>query len=183
MTWPKEFNAEHAVVLAGIFMGSLMVTIIALGIRRRRRRLRAARTRDETLSAAAPVLAIPKLDAIVLNAQIRDAEAGGQSEQLPGLFLSLAEWHMMQGENAVAADLLRKSVRSAVGDGLKETRAKGRVALGDIAHADGDLATACEHWQIARTLYLELGIAGQHDEVDERMQRNGCPTDWVLTDF
>ena len=183
MTLPNEFNADHAVVLVGIFMASVMVTIIALGLRNRRRRLRTGRTRDGALSAAAPVAAIPKLDAIVLNAQIRDAEASGQLEQLPGLFLSLAEWHMAQGENAVAAELLRKSVRSAAGEDLKETHAKGRVVLGDIAHADGDLATACEHWQIARTLYRELGIAGEHDEVDERMQRNGCPTDWVLTDF
>jgi len=183
MTWPKEFNAEHAVVLVGILMASVMVTIIALGLRWRRRRLRVARTRDETRSAVAPVAAIPKLDAILLNAQIRDAEAAGQLRQLPGLFLSLAEWHLTQGENTAAAELLRKSVRSAAGENLRETHAKGRVTLGDIAHADGDLATACEHWQIARNLYRELGIVGLHDEVDERMQRNGCPTDWVLTDF
>lgn len=181
MTWPNEFNADDAVLLVGLFMASVMVTIIALGVRRRRR-LRARRN-DGALSGAAPVAALPMLDADALNAQIRDAEAAGQVQRLPGLFLSLAEWHMLRGEKAAAAELLRKSVRSATGDDLKETRAKGRVALGDIAHAEGDLATACEHWQIARSLYRELGIAGQHDEVDERMQRNGCPTDWVLTDF
>jgi len=183
MTWPSEFNADHAVVLVGLFMASVMVTVIALGLRRRRRRLRAARTPDAPMSAAAPVVALPALDADALNAQIREAEAAGQLQRLPGLFLALAEWHMLQGESAAAAELLRKSVRAAAADDLKETRAKGRVALGDIAHAEGDLATACEHWQIARALYLELGIAGQHDAVDERMQRNGCPTDWVLTDF
>jgi len=183
MTWPNELTGEQGVVLVGVVMAALMITVIALGLRRRRRRLRDALARDGVLSAAAPVAAPSTLDGAALRAAIREAEAATQTERLPGLFLSLAEWHMAQGESALAAELLRKSVRSAAGENLKETHAKGRVALGDIAHADGDLGTACEHWQIARTLYRELGIAGQHDEVDARMQRNGCPTDWVLTDF
>jgi hypothetical protein len=57
------------------------------------------------------------------------------------------------------------------------------VVLGDLAHKDGDLTTACEHWQIARALFVELKQDGAHESVEVRMLRNGCPTDWVLTDF
>ena len=47
----------------------------------------------------------------------------------------------------------------------------------------GDLTTACEHWQIARALFHELKQGRDHAAVETRMLRNGCPTDWVLTDF
>ena len=48
---------------------------------------------------------------------------------------------------------------------------------------NGDLTSACEQWQIARTAYLESGDTDQHARIEKRMRDNGCPTDWVLTDF
>jgi hypothetical protein len=78
---------------------------------------------------------------------------------------------------------LRKSIRGAAGAELKETHARARLALGDLAHESGDLTTACEHWQIARALFHELKQSREHDAAEQRMLRNGCPTDWVLTDF
>jgi len=89
----------------------------------------------------------------------------------------------LSGETSAAADLLRKSILGATSAGQKDTHAKARLALGDIAHSNGDPATACEHWQIARSLFRELRQSGEHDAVEGRMRRNGCPTDWVLTDF
>ena len=87
------------------------------------------------------------------------------------------------GETSAAAELLRQSIRAATSAGHKDAHAKARLALGDLAQAGGDPVTACEHWQIARSLFRELRRSREHDAVEARMRRNGCPTDWVLTDF
>ncbi len=65
----------------------------------------------------------------------------------------------------------------------KAIHAKARVALGDLAHANGDPTTACEHWQIARALFHELKQAAITPRSRRACCKNGCPTDWVLTDF
>jgi hypothetical protein len=159
-------------------MAALLLTLIALALRARRRRRFAI--------PAADVAAVAKpraIDGAALLAAVGEAEAAGQTQRLPGLYLSLAEWRTDLGEADAAEDLLRKSIRAAATTGLKETHAKARVALGDIAQAKGDPVTACEHWQIARGLFHELKQKSAYDAVDARMQRNGCPTDWVLTDF
>ena len=51
------------------------------------------------------------------------------------------------------------------------------------ARAAGDLTTACEHWQIARSLFEEGSQKAKAENVEARMKRFGCPTDWVLNDF
>lgn len=111
------------------------------------------------------------------------ATAAGAVENLPELNLSLAEWHLANGDAQQGEELLRSCVRGATECGLKGPHARARVLLGDIAQANGDPSTACEHWQIARMLFHEIGSKGAYDDVDVRMQRNGCPSDWVLTDF
>ncbi len=123
------------------------------------------------------------LDAAALVVAVHDAEASGEKGRLPGLYLSLAQCRIEAGETAAAADLLRKSILGAVGAQLKDTHARARLVLGDLAHRSGDLTTACEHWQIARALFHELKQGRDHEAVESRMLRNGCPTDWVLTDF
>ena len=169
---------DLSVALVGALMAALLLTLLALALRARRRKRFAI--------PAADVAAVAKpraIDGAALLAAVGEAEAAGQTQRLPGLYLSLAEWRSDSGEADAAEDLLRKSIRAAASAGLKETHAKARVALGDIAQAKGDPVTACEHWQIARGLFYELKQRGAHDAVDARMQRNGCPTDWVLTDF
>jgi hypothetical protein len=169
---------DVGVVVVGSLMLGLLVTLLALALRNRRR-----------ARLAIPAADIPRvaneraIDGAALLAAVGEAEAAGQMQRLPGLYLSLAQWQHDLGETGAAEDLLRKSIRAAGTAGLKETHAKARVALGDIAQAKGDPVTACEHWQIARGLFYELKQRGEHDAVDARMQRNGCPTDWVLTDF
>jgi hypothetical protein len=169
---------DVGVALLGSVMLALLVTLIALVLRNRRRARIAIPAAD--IPSVASELAI---DGAALLAAVGEAEAAGQMQRLPGLYLSLAQWRRESGETDAAEDLLRKSIRASATAGLKETHAKARVALGDIAHAKGDPVTACEHWQIARGLFYELKQRGEHDAVDARMQRNGCPTDWVLTDF
>jgi hypothetical protein len=182
MTLPWAQSVDLGLLLVGAVMAALLVTLVALGLRSRRRR----KQRVEATPRAAEVVRVGKLtalDAAALMAAVGEAEAGGQVKRLPGLYLSLAQWRLDSGETSAAADLLRKSIRGATSAGLKDTHAKARLALGDIAHAGGDPATACEHWQIARSLFRELQQSREHDAVEERMRRNGCPTDWVLTDF
>ncbi|MEI9899695.1 MAG: hypothetical protein WDN31_05585 [Hyphomicrobium sp.] len=107
---------------------------------------------------------------------VQEAEAEGASRRLPGLYLSLAQLRIESGDASAAGELLRKSIRVASGMGLNDAHAKARLALGDLAQASGDPATACEHWQIARKLFHELGQKREYDAVDARMLRNGCPT-------
>jgi hypothetical protein len=169
---------DVGIALVGSLMLALLVTLIALALRTRRR--------ARLTTPAADVAAVENeraLDGAALLAAVGEAEAAGQTQRLPGLYLLLAQRRLDLGEADAAEDLLRKTIRAAATAGLKETHAKARVALGDIAQAKGDPATACEHWQIARGLFHELKRRGEHDAVDARMQRNGCPTDWVLTDF
>lgn len=111
------------------------------------------------------------------------ATAAGANERLPALNFALAEWYLADGSPEKAEELARACVRGATEFGLKEPHARARVMLGDFAQASGDPSTACEHWQIARILFHEIGNKPAYDDVDVRMQRNGCPSDWVLTDF
>jgi hypothetical protein len=124
-----------------------------------------------------------RLDSKALAAAVAEAEAAGQPDRLPGLYLSLARFHLQSGETPDAEQLLLKSIRGAANGRHKGVHAQARLELGDLAHAGGDLTTACEHWQIARALFHELKQPSDHKAAETRMLRNGCPTDWVLTDF
>ena len=177
-------SSEFGLLLVGAVMAALLVTVIALGVRRRRHardRLGVAGLPQET-AAVAPARLTP-LDGASLQAAVKEAEADGQMKRLPGLYLSLAQWRLEGQETSAAEELLRKCIRAATTGGQKDVHARGRLALGDIALSKGDPVTACEHWQIARSLFRELRLAQEHDTVEARMRRNGCPTDWVLTDF
>lgn len=181
---------DVSVVLIGAVMAALLVTLIGLIVRGRTRRGRPAVTEPTkpqlAVIATAPV-AIAQLSTIdgpVLLAAIDEASADGpSSKRLPGLYLSLAQWQIQSGEPRAAQDVLRKCIRSATTAGMKDAHARARVTLGDLVQASGDPATACEHWQIARQLFHELRLSKDFEAVDARMLRNGCPTDWVLTDF
>ena len=177
-------SAEFGLLLVGAVMAALLVTVIALSLRRRRRardRLGVAALPQET-AAVAPAR-LTALDAASLLAAVKEAEADGQVKRLPGLYLSLARWRLESEETSAAEELLRKCILAATTGDQKDCHARGRLALGDIALSKGDPVTACEHWQIARSLFRELRLSQEHDTVEARMRRNGCPTDWVLTDF
>jgi tetratricopeptide (TPR) repeat protein len=190
-------------VLIGIVVAALLGTLAGLVIRRwagRRAKPQLGSLKEETspvqatVPSAAPAAAavvtriaalaqVAAVDGEVLLAAVQEAEAEGSANRLAGLYLSLGQWRSQQGDARGAADFFRKCIRSATSAGLKEPHAQARVALGDIAQASSDPSTACEHWQIARLLFHELRQTGAYEAVDERMQRNKCPTDWVLTDF
>ena len=130
-------------------------------------------------SAEAPKAAKPA----ELAERIKNAEQKSADAALAPLYLELARLQAATGADREAADTLRKCIRLAAKLGQKETHAGARLELGDLAHAEGDLTTACEHWQIARGLYHDLKSDAALAAAEKRMRGNGCPTDWVLNDF
>jgi tetratricopeptide (TPR) repeat protein len=175
----KDLLAQHG-SLGAALVGLAMLAALALALLLMRRR---ARTRRLAPQPAAPHAQKIKVDPAVLLAAVNEAEAAGQRDRLPGLYLALAQCRLETGEAAQAEELLRKCLRGGAPSQHKPTHAKARLALGDLAQAAGDPTTACEHWQIARALFYELKQSDDHQAAEQRMLRNGCPTDWVLTDF
>ena len=167
--------------LAAFLVGAAMVIVLLVAVVRavhRRRRVAVV-----PAAPAAQPEAAARLDSAALAAAVAEAEAAGQPDRLPGLYLSLARFHLQSGQTSDAEHLLLKSIRGAANGRHKGVHAQSRLALGDLAHASGDPTTACEHWQIARALFHELKQPRDHEAAETRMLRNGCPTDWVLTDF
>jgi hypothetical protein len=118
-----------------------------------------------------------------LTDEIARAEAAGDEAALARLCLALARERTVVGEIAAAADLLRRSIRCASLQKLHETHGRARLELGDLERMSGDLTSACEHWQMARKIASDLHDAALLRAAEERMQRHGCPTDWVLNEF
>lgn len=180
----REMLTQHSGLAWGLLVAVFVLLLIFLLLLRRRRQdamtFQPAGTVPSRHRGAEPAT---KLDGAALAAAVSDAETHGEKGRLPGLYLSLAQCRLEAGATADAAELLRKCIRGAASAELKQTHAKARLALGDLAHASGDLTTACEHWQIARALFHELKQRHEHEAAESRMLRNGCPTDWVLTDF
>lgn len=178
-------SIDPRVVLVGIVMAALLVTLVMLAVRSRRKR-RVGLTEVQPAAVSEPAAIVDRAaldDGAALLAAVEEAEAEGASHRLPGLYLSLARWRLAAGETRAAQEALRKCIRNATGAGTSDAHASARVLLGDIAQSSGDPVTACEHWQIARRLFHELKDTKEYSAVDARMIRNGCPTDWVLTDF
>ena len=165
------------VCAAALAAAALLVILAAW----RRRRIKPSGERQHVPRSLIDV--ISGLDTPAAERAIREAKARGQHDRLPSLYYVLAHRTIETGETAKAQELLRMSIRGATTAGQEDVHARARVALGDLADADGDLTTACEHWQIARALFVELKQHSDHEAVEARMLRNGCPTDWVLTDF
>ena len=116
-------------------------------------------------------------------ASIKRAEAEGRDGDLAALYLAHARELLSTGRRDEAAGELRKSVRIASRNGDKNVHGEGRLELAELAREDGDLTTACEHWQIARRLFSDLGLAADLKKAETLMRQHGCPTDWVLNDF
>ena len=158
---------------------AVVVLVLAFALRKRRK---PKLSHIAERSGIATVTALPVLSSADLANEVRAAEANGAQDKLPGLYLALAQSRISDGSTAEGEEILRKILRST-GQRSKDSHAKARVMLGDMARAKGDLSTACEHWQMARALFYELDQKGEHASVETRMLKNGCPTDWVLTDF
>jgi tetratricopeptide (TPR) repeat protein len=179
----REILTQHS-GLAWALLVAAFVLIVVFFLLLHRLRWRRVTAKPQVLPCRPHVATLAvKLDGAALSAAVREAETRGEGNRLPGLYLSLAQCRIEAGDTADAEELLRKSIRAAASAQLKDTHARARLVLGDLAHSSGDLTTACEHWQIARALFHELKQSRDHEAAESRMLRNGCPTDWVLTDF
>lgn len=118
-----------------------------------------------------------------LSSALERAQAKGDESELADLHLALAREKLAAQRVDEAADQLRKAIRVASRIGKKKTHAEARLELAEIARAEGDLTTACEHWQIARGLFAETKHAKELEKAETLMRQHGCPTDWVLNDF
>ena len=107
------------------------------------------------------------------------AEAG----QTPEGLLARAHALLATGADDEAAVQLRACARLASRLKVPAVEAVARLELGDLCQSHGDMTTACEHWQIARALYGDLKRAEEATAAEKRMEKAGCPTDWVLTKF
>ena len=99
------------------------------------------------------------------------------------LSLELARLLLARSVRPEAAALLQSAVRAARQAKLPVIHAEARIELAGIAMEDGDLTSACEHWQMAKTMFHETGRRADQDRIADLMRRHRCPTDWVLTNF
>lgn len=120
----------------------------------------------------------------VLELALADAEQRFDDAAVARLSLELARRSLADGQpDSFAATHLRRAIILASRLGDDATHAAARLELGDLVARQGDMTTACEHWQIARQIFWDGGESQMLAEADRRMIANGCPTDWVLNDF
>lgn len=128
----------------------------------------------------------PKVDGSpteALEAALAQAEQRFDDPAVARLSLDLARALIGTGATGEAVKThLRRSIIIASRLKDHETHALARLELGDQMAEEGDMTTACEHWQIARQIYWDAQ-SDRIGPVDDRMRANGCPTDWVLNDF
>ena len=165
----------------------MFVLLVLLGRRSRRNRSAAS-----VPSASAPLLAEPQREANAqgiavqvkqISKRIENELARDNKGALAALYLDLAHGHQKLGDEKARMTALRSAAGYGSLHGPHTFHAAARLELAEAAYLSGDLTSACEQWQLARTAYLEDGQTELSARVDKRMRDNGCPTDWVLTDF
>ncbi len=118
-----------------------------------------------------------------IRKRIDTAVADGDRLALSALYLALSRGHQAKGDGAARMQALRSAAGYGALHGPRTAHAAARLELAEVAYDAGDLTSACEQWQLARSAFLEEGATAEHAAVEKRMRDNGCPTDWVLTDF
>ncbi|RUP11142.1 hypothetical protein [Hyphomicrobium sp.] len=188
----------EALLNAAVFVApvALLLTLFALLLHRRLKRssAKSSQASRSVVGIAAPISPAgkdaavaeppPKLEDVeTLNKKIELALARGEKTALSRLYYDLAAGHERLGNVEARMSALRSAAGYGALHGPGAAHAAARIALGEAAQQAGDLTTACEQWQMAKAAYLEAGDTDQQERVEKRMRENGCPTDWVLTDF
>ena len=86
-------------------------------------------------------------------------------------------------ETSAAEDLLRKSIRAATRAGHKDATPRRGWRWATLPTARATLPPPASTGRSRARCFASCANRSEHDAVEARMQRNGCPTDWVLTDF
>lgn len=119
----------------------------------------------------------------VLQRRIESAQARDDKAAAASHHLELARIEAALGNEPAQLASLRAAAGLASLHGAHAVHAAARIGLAEIAARSGDLTTACEHWQLARVALADDGNTERAAKIDKLMRENGCPTDWVLTDF
>lgn len=132
---------------------------------------------------AAACAAAPDVVVTQLVERIAATETAGETAKLAQLYLDLARAYRADNRPHDALAALRSAAGFGAMHGPKAVHAMARVELGEAALHAGDRTGACEQWQIAKIAFHEEGLKDAYNATDKRMRDNGCPTDWVLTEF
>ena len=140
----------------------------------------------ELAAAAEPQAAddggTPGREGVLIEA-LAAAEARGDHLQLTQDGIVLSHLLIARGATAEAKALLTKTAMVATRAKLAEQNAAARIELAEIAREEGDMTTACEHWQLAKQLFHEIDRKADAQRMGDKLRLNHCPTDWFLTGF
>ncbi|MBU1212077.1 MAG: hypothetical protein KJ587_12475 [Alphaproteobacteria bacterium] len=136
-----------------------------------------------TTATATEDTAIDTTPGNVTHRPLREAPSATPEAAAARTLLDEALGERAAGNDTAAAESLRAAIVLATRSADRTLHAAARLELGDIAQAQGDLQTACEHWQMARSLFEDERRAQDAAKCEKRMIKNRCPTDWVLNDF
>ena len=166
----KTFLAIPFAVL--VTLGILLVRHIAI------RRAAARR------APAAQAYSMPVGDeAGAIGTRIDAAKAQDNKAVLADLYLAQAHAYQKLGDEKARMASLASAAGYASLHGPEATHAIARMQLADAARSTGDMTSACEHWHLAREAFRASGRGEEFARVEKLMRDNGCPTDWVLTEF
>jgi hypothetical protein len=131
---------------------------------------------------APPTLSLQEQeDALVLAVEAAKAERDDVALSRDSVLL--AKLLIARSARSEAAALLKSAALVARRAKLPVVHAQARIELADLARSDGDMTSACEHWQMAKLMFHETGRRADQDRMADLMRQNRCPTDWVLTNF
>lgn len=122
-------------------------------------------------------------DVSALRRTINRSKSRGDTQAMLEATLKLSRLLLDQGQPKEASGLLRDAATLAAKSKFESEHAEVRVELANLAKADGDMTSACEHWQIALQLYHDLNRKEDRDKIANCMKECGCPTGWFLNSF
>ncbi len=118
-----------------------------------------------------------------LVATVDAAKSARDDPLLSRSSVALARLLLTRSARPQAASLLQSAVMAARRAKLPVVHAEARIELAELALAEGDLTSACEHWQMAKLMFHETGRRSDLDRMADLMRIHRCPTDWILTNF
>jgi len=131
---------------------------------------------------SAPVLSLQEQED-TLRMAVEAAKSARDDPQLARSSVELGRLLLARSARPQASVLLQGAVMAAGRAKLPVVHAEARIELAEIALAEGDLTSACEHWQMAKLMFHEMGRRSDQDRMANLMRVHRCPTDWILTNF
>ncbi|MBY0225381.1 MAG: hypothetical protein K2Q28_06210 [Hyphomicrobium sp.] len=133
--------------------------------------------------AVAPPTLSPQEQEDALVLAVAAAKAERDDAALSRDSVLLAKLLIARSARSEAAALLQSAALVARRAKLPVVHAQARIELADLARSEGDMTSACEHWQMAKLMFHETGRRVDQDRIADLMRQNRCPTDWILTNF